>query len=206
MKKTSILVAAAAVVLACSCGAGSTGSGMSDVLSGVVNGGTVGNVLTSVLGLDKVSKANLVGTWNYLQPGCAFTSKNLLAKAGGEVAAGTIKQKLGSYYSQVNITSQNTGVTFDENGKFAMRLMGKTISGTYTYNESNNTVQMKALLLSVTAYTKRNSNGIALLFEASKLLKFFQMYSALSGSTSVEILGDLSKNYDGLRVGFDLKK
>lgn len=30
--------------------------------------------------------------------------------------------------------------------------------------------------------------------------------ASLSGNTTVSTIGDLSKNYDGVRIGFDLKK
>ena len=77
---------------------------MNQVLSAIQNGSVV-NAIASVIGLDKVSAANLIGSWSYRGPGCAFTSENLLAKAGGEVAAAQIEQKLLPYYQQVNISA-----------------------------------------------------------------------------------------------------
>ena len=85
-------------------------------------------------------------------------------------------------------------------------MAGKTISGTYTYDESTHKVTIKGTLLTLNCYAKRsNGNGIALLFEASKLLNYMQALSALSGNTSLQVLGELSKNYDGLRIGFDMQ-
>ena len=87
-----------------SCGALGTsgsGNGMGDILGTVLgamtNGQTIGNVISSVIGTDKPSQADLIGTWSYRQPGVAFTTENLLAKAGGEVAATTAKEKLATY-------------------------------------------------------------------------------------------------------------
>ena len=62
------------------------------------------------------------------------------------------------------------------------------------------------LLLSITCYTKREINGISILFEAKKLLTVLQTMSALSGNTNLQTIGDLSKQYDGVRVGFDMKR
>jgi hypothetical protein len=47
---------------------------------------------------------------------------------------------------------------------------------------------------------------MAILFEASKLLTVLQTMAALSGNQSVQAVGDISKTYDGLRVGFDFTK
>ncbi len=33
-----------------------------------------------------------------------------------------------------------------------------------------------------------------------------QMATALSGNTTLQTVGDLSKSYDGLRIGFDMKR
>lgn len=205
MKKLTVIVLAALAVVMSSCDSKSLG-GSSSALGGILNGATVGNVLTSVLGIDKVSKSQLIGSWNYLQPGCAFTSKELLAQAGGEVAAAQIKEKLASYYATVGISSASTSAVFSQDGKCTLTVAGKTINGTYTYDEANSRITIKTLLLTLNCYTKRNVNGIALLFEAKKLLTVIQTASALSGNKNVQTLGDLSKNYDGLRVGFDMKK
>lgn len=201
----SLLVAAAVMLGVTSCGTGSLGQ-QTSALGGILNGSTVGDVLISVLGVDHVKASQLVGRWTYLQPGCAFTSKDLLSKAGGEVAANQIKQKLASHYATLGINTVNTEVMFTENGRFTMTFAGRKFGGTYTYDEANDKIAMKATFLTLNCYTKRNSKGISLLFEASKLLQIVQMATALSGNTSLQTVGELSKNYDGLRIGFDMKR
>ena len=54
-------------LIATSCGAGT-------MLQTIGSGGTVANVFSSVIGLDKISQKGLMGTWHYDGPGCAFTS------------------------------------------------------------------------------------------------------------------------------------
>ena len=207
MKKTlsSLFVAAVVMLGICGCTAGSLGS-QASALGGILNGSTIGDVLVSVLGVDKVKATDLVGTWTYYQPGCAFTSKDLLSKAGGEVAASQIKQKLATQYASLGINTANTEVTFSEAGKFELVFAGKRFGGTYTYDEANDKIAMKATFLTLNCYTKRTSKGISLLFEASKLLQIMQMATALSGNEQMQTIGDLSKNYDGLRIGFDMKR
>ena len=74
----------------------------------VMNGKALGNAVKSVIGLDKVRSQQLLGDWKFRGPGCAFTSENLLAKAGGEIAAVQIEEKALPYYQQVGISSDNT--------------------------------------------------------------------------------------------------
>ena len=183
-----------------------TGCGnMNQVLSAIQNGSVI-NAITSVIGLDKVSAQNLIGTWAYSGPGCAFTSENLLAKAGGEVAAAQIEEKIRPYYDQVGISASNTQITFNQDGTFSSRIAGTNFSGTYTFDEASQQIKLKGLLLSINCYTKRELNGISILFEAKKLLTVLQTMSALSGNANLQTIGDLSKQYDGVRVGFDMKR
>ena len=199
MRKIQVLLVAVACILLVSCG------NMNQVLSAIQNGGVI-NAITSVIGLDKVSAQNLVGSWTYSGPGCAFTSENLLAKAGGEVAAAQIEEKVKPYYDQVGISASNTQITFNQDGTFSSRIAGTNFSGTYTFNEASQQIKLKGMLLSITCYTKREINGISILFEAKKLLTVLQTMSALSGRADLQTIGDLSKQYDGVRVGFDMKR
>ena len=199
MKKISFLLVAIASMLMAGCG------NMNQVLSAMQNGGVI-NAITSVIGLDKVSAQNLIGSWTYSGPGCAFTSENLLAKAGGEVAAAQIEEKIRPYYEQVGISASNTQITFNQDGTFTSRIAGTNFSGTYTFNEASQQIKLKGLLLSINCYTKREINGISILFEAKKLLTVLQTMSALSGRTDLQTISDLSKQYDGVRVGFDMKR
>jgi len=198
MKVMKYGMIAIACMLAISCG------NMSQVLGAMTNGTGITNAISSVIGLDKVSAQNLVGSWKYSGPGCAFTSKNLLAKAGGEVAAVQIEEKLLPYYQKVGISSSNTYITFGQDGKFSSKIAGTPFSGTYTFNESTQQIQLKGMLLSINCYAKKESKGISVLFEAKKLLTVLQTMSAMSGNSSLQTIGELSKNYDGVRVGFDM--
>ncbi len=182
-----------------SCGAGT-------LLQTITSGGTIANAFSSVIGLDKVTEKGLIGTWHYDSPGCAFTSENLLAKAGGEVAATKIEQELSPYFSKVGISSQNTYVVFNEDKTFKCTVGGKSFSGTWTFDEATAKVTMKSLLFSLNCYAKREYHGIALLFESKKLLTVLQFLAAMSGNDTMQKVGELSKNYDGVRLGFDMKQ
>ena len=205
-------------LMVCGCGTNSNlnsiGSAvLTDVLTGgqtgngaANTGAAVGNILQSVLGGNsKLTQKALVGTWTYARPGCAFTSEQLLAQAGGEVVAAEIKTKLQPSYQKVGITSSNTQVTFNQDGTFSAKIAGKNWSGKYTFDAANSKITMQGLLLNVNCYAKKNSDGIGLLFESKKLLTLLQTMSALSGNQTLQTVGELSKSYDGLRMGFDMK-
>jgi hypothetical protein len=200
MKKAMVGIAALACIAMTSCG------NMGQVLGAMTNGTGVVNAITSVIGLDKVKAQSLIATWNYAGPGCAFTSENLLAKAGGEVAAVQIEEKVLPYYQQVGITASNTYITFKEDGTFSSKIAGTPFSGKYTFDEATQKITLKGLLLSMNCYTKREANGISILFEAKKLLTVLQTMSAMSGNKDLQTIGDLSKKYDGVRIGFDMKR
>ena len=200
MKKIMIGFVALVCIAMSSCG------NMGQVLSAMTNGTGVVNAISSVIGLDKVKAQNLIATWTYSGPGCAFTSENLLAKAGGEVAAVQIEEKLLPYYKQVGISSSNTFITFNEDGTFTSKIAGTPFSGKYTFDEATQKITLKGLLLSVNCYAKKETNGISILFEAKKLLTVLQTMSAMSGNKDLQTIGDLSKNYEGVRVGFDMKR
>lgn len=199
MKKINLLLLCIVGILSTSCG------NMNQILGAMSNGSVI-NAISSVIGLDKVSAQNLIGSWKYNTPGCAFTSENLLAKAGGEVAAAQIEEKLLPYYQKVNISSSNTFITFNQDGTFSSKIAGTSFSGTYTFDEASQQIKLKGMLLSINCYTKREVNGISILFEAKKLLNVLQTMAALSGRADLQTIGDLSKQYDGVRVGFDMKK
>lgn len=180
----------------------STGSTTSKVES------IVGSILDNVIGSTTFKKADLCAyTWKYKSPGCAFTSENLLAKAGGEIAAKKVEEKLSTYYQKAGFNSSNTYFKFNEDGTFNAKIDGKSWSGTYTFDEKTHAIDLKGrLLLSLNGFATKNSSGISILFESKKLLTIIQTLTALSGNTTLGTIGEISKNYDGIRVGFDLSK
>lgn len=171
-------------------------------------GSIVGSILDNVIGSTTFKKADLCAhTWKYKSPGCAFISENLLAKAGGEIAAKKVEEKLSTYYQKAGFSSSNTYFKFNEDGTFNAKIDGKSWSGTYTFDEKTHAIDLKGrLLLSLNGFATKNSSGISILFESKKLLTIIQTLTALSGNTTLGTIGEISKNYDGIRVGFDLCK
>lgn len=181
---------------------GGNSSSSSSAGSSIING-----ILNNVIGSGTFSKQDLCAhTWKYSKPGCAFISENLLAKAGGEIAANKVEEKLGEYYSKFGFSGSNTYFTFKTDGTFAAKIDGKSWQGNYTFDEKTHAIQMKGLLLSMSGYATKTTNGISLLFDQTKLLNLIKTMGALKGSSTLSAIGTIANNYDGMRVGFEMTK
>lgn len=181
---------------------GGNSNSSSSAGSSIING-----ILNNVIGSGTFSKQDLCAhTWKYSKPGCAFTSENLLAKAGGEIAANKVEEKLGEYYSKFGFSGSNTYFTFKTDGTFAAKIDGKSWQGNYTFDEKTHTIQMKGLILSMSGYATKTTNGISLLFDQKKLLNLIKTIGSLKGNSTLSALGTIANNYDGMRVGFEMTK
>lgn len=195
----------------------STGSTIAGVLGGLLGGGSssssstagsiINGILDNVIGSSTFKQADLcASTWKYNKPGCAFISENLLAKAGGDIAANKIESELSTYYTKAGFSSSNTYFKFNTDGTFESKIHGKSWKGTYTFDEKTHAITMKGLLLSISGFATKKTSGVSLLFESKKLLTLVQTLTALSGNSTLSTIGNITKNYDGVRVGFDLAK
>lgn len=170
-------------------------------------GSIIGGLLNNVIGSGTFSKEDLCAhSWKYSKPGCAFTSENLLAKAGGEIAASKVEEKLSTYYNKFGFNSSNTQFTFTTDGNFSAQIDGKPWQGSYTFDEKTHAIQLKGLLLSASGYATKTTNGISLLFDQKKLLNLIKMLSAFKGSSTLSAVGTIANSYDGMRVGFEMTK
>lgn len=177
------------------------GSNSSSNAGSIING-----ILNNVIGSGTFKQADLCHTWKYSKPGCAFTSENLLAKAGGEIAASKVENKLEGYYKKFGFSSSNTYFTFNTDGTFSAKIDGKAWNGTYTFDEKTHAIQMKGLLLSASGYATKTTNGISLLFDQKKLLNLIKALSAFKSSSTLSAVGNIANNYDGMRIGFEMTK
>ena len=211
MKK--MMMAAVAALMLQGCGMTNPGVNGGSQMGGTttnnsgssIGSNALGGLLDLVVGSVKLSQADIIGKWSYVEPACAFTSENLLAKAGGSVAAKTVNEKLLPVYKSLHISSGNTQLTFRENGQFTGKIGGFPMSGTYTFDAANGLVKMKSLT-TFTAHLTRSTQGMNFTFESKKILTLLQTVSALSGNTSLSTIGDISKQFSGVRLGFAMKK
>ena len=211
MKKMMMAVVAALMLQGCGMtnpgvnGGSQMGGTTTNNSGSSIGSNALGGLLDLVVGSVKLSQADIIGKWSYVEPACAFTSENLLAKAGGSVAAKTVNEKLLPVYKSLHISSGNTQLTFNENGQFTGKIGGFPMSGTFTFDAANGLVKMKSLT-TFTAHLTRSTHGMNFTFESKKILTLLQTVSALSGNTSLSTIGDISKQFSGVRLGFAMKK
>lgn len=215
MKK--IFMSAAVVCAALcmnSCGI-STPAGTTANTNTVAAGAQTGSTLLNyVLGnlinnTTSFTKADLVGTWNYKGSDCKFESENFLKQAGGEIAASTLEKKMDETFAKIGIKEGSCSFTFNEDGSYAANFGGRTLQGTYTFDEANGKLSMVGLLgltKSEATLMHTGSTHISLLYDADKLISMATTLSSLTGSSAISSLTSLLGSYDGVKIGFELSK
>lgn len=167
----------------------------------------LGGVVKSVVGDKATTESSLIGTWTYAGPECQFESDNLLAKAGGEVAAKEIEEKIQAVYEKVGM--DGCQYTFGEDGSYSYTFKGKNSSGTYTFDSDAKTITMKSKLgIKTVAYVTVTGDDMSLVFNADKLMSVLKTIADATSSvnSTAATISSIADSYDGLRLGFELKK
>ncbi len=126
-------------------------------------------VAKAVVGDKATTSSSIIGTWKYVGPQCQFESENLLAKAGGEVAAKEVEEKMQTVYDRIGMSGCE--YTFNEDGTYSYTLKKRTMSGTYTFNDKEKTITMKGKLgVKTVAHVTVTGNDMSLVFNADKLM------------------------------------
>lgn len=150
---------------------------------------------------------DMTGTWTYSGSAIEFESDNMLNKAGGAVAAGVAEKKLDEQLSKVGIKSGQMTYTFNADSTFSAKLGTRDLKGTYSYDASTKQVKMKfAKLLPLNAKVNCTSTSMDLLFNSDKLLKLITTLSGKSNNSTLKTISSLAGSYDGMMLGFSLKK
>lgn len=180
------------------------------VVGAVTNGNSINNLLTTLIGNTPVSEQQLIGTWTYQGVDVVFESENLLAKAGGAVAAGTVESKLDEQLSKAGFKPGSAKFTFNADHTFAAVLNGKPVNGTYTYDPKTRKLTLSAALglVNQTCTVGTTAKGISLLFPADKVLNLATTASSLLGQTNSNLtaVSNLLANYKGMQIGLEMSK
>lgn len=170
---------------------------LGDLLSGIGK---------TVVGNKATTETSIKGTWKYSGPACLFESDNLLAKAGGSAASTKIENKIAPI-----VKNYVNGIvfTFDGNGNYTSKLKTRVTKGTYTFDSKNKTITFKpAIGKAYIAYVAVTGSEMTLVFNANKLMSVLKTISnsAANTNTTASTINSLLKNYNGMRLGFRLKK
>lgn len=227
MKKTtfiSAVVLTAFILSGCGLGTTSTSAGASaqgsatsagaDILGAILSGtggDAASSVLSGVIGVLTGSNksASVVGTWVYEEPSVEFESENLLAQAGGVVAAKEVVSKVKPYYEKLGVTAGKVQITFKEDKTCVVNLNGRTQTANYEYDPKAHTMKITGqnLGLSIgTAYCTVSSTQMSLTFDSTKLLTLTQTIGAATGNTTLGSISQVATAFKGMKTGFKFKK
>ncbi|MDE6499256.1 MAG: DUF4923 family protein [Rikenella sp.] len=164
-------------------------------------------VAKAVVGDKATTAQTILGTWSYVGPDCTFESDKLLAQAGGEAAAVQVEKKLATVYEKLGMTDSR--YIFNADSTYSFVHGGRTTEGTYTFDVEAKTITMKTKLgISTKAYVTVIGTSMSLLFNADKLMTALKALTSLAGkvNSTASTVSSLAENYDGLLLGFELKK
>lgn len=182
-------------------------------LKDILNSSAVKNAVTSVTGGKSVTFANLLGTWTYVNPALQLEGDNALKNVAASLAATEAEKKMKEYCAKVGIVEGVFNYVFNSDSTFTSALKKGSLKGTYSMNEEDKTLTFhytvagKSLsITTLTAHVVLSGDELTLLFNADKLLKFLSTVSSISSNTTLKAINKLASEYDGMMLGFDLKK
>lgn len=198
MKKNNMLRILFAVLVMGTLSVQSNAQDLKSILSGVAK---------AVIG-DKATTANsVIGTWTYVQPKCQFESENMLAKAGGAVAAKEVEEKMQAVFEKIGMNGCQ--YTFNEDGTYSYTIKKRTIKGTYTFDNTEKTVTMKGKLgIKTVAHITVTGNSMSMVFNADKLMSVLKTITGATAkiNSTASTINSVAGAYDGMMLGFELKK
>lgn len=181
-------------------------------LKDILNSAAVKDAVTSVTGGKKLTVENLAGTWTYTNPAIQLEGDNALKNVAASVASSEMEKKLKEYCAKVGIVEGTFNYTFNSDSTFTSVLKGRTLKGTYSFNADNKTIELhygktgNFKMTTMTAHVVLTNDQLSLLFNADKLLDFLTKLSAVSKNTTLQAINKLASQYDGMLMGFELKK
>ena len=169
----------------------------------------LGNILGNLLGSDDVKLSQLEGTWNYSSPAVGFQSEAILKSIGGSAASATIENKLATDYDKLGLNK--VVLTMDANGNFSMKTKFATLSGVAEKGSNGVFVfNFKALgavnLGKLDVYTSLSGNTLSLTCDVKKVVEIAKKASSVTNNATLQSVIALLDSYDGITVGFKLKK
>ena len=187
------------MVLLCSVSVQANAQKWKDILSGVV---------TEVVGDKATTATSIVGTWDYVGPDCQLKGENLLKNIGGQAAGEEMEKKLEAIYEKAGLNTLQ--YTFNEDNTCSYTVKGKKIDGTYEFDAEAKTVIIKSGKLGVklTAHIVTLGSNMSFVFEADKILSVVKSITGVASkfNTSAAAINKLAAEFDGMMLGFELKK
>lgn len=185
---------------------GSSDSGSSDG-SGVL--GAIGSFINNTIANNNFTIDDLEGHWRYTSPAVSFKSDNALQNIGGAAAATALEGELEPHYRRLGFNRTSLEVDADHN--FTLKLGLVQLKGKVEKDENDRLVFNfsafgRVNLGKVTANATKAGNTLNLTFDATRLINILNKVAGAVNNTALSTLSTLLNSYDGLYMGFKLKK
>lgn len=222
--KFSFFAAVGALSLMTSCGLGTAGtassnSAISDALIAGAIGSATGNATTgdlvsgllgNVIGqVTNSASGSIVGTWVYQSPAVEFRSADLLAQAGGQIAAQTIVNKVQPYFTKYGLQPGKVKVTFNEDNTCTYAFNNTQYSGQYVYDPTTHTVTITGATTGLAfpaCSVTIGLNQMNMTFAADKILTLLQNVGTKSSSSALSSVSSIAKSFNGMQIGFQFNR
>ena len=172
---------------------------LKDILSGVAK---------QVVGDKATTEATLIGTWDYVGPNCQLKGDDLLTNIGGDAAGEEVEKKMAPIYEKAGLNTIQ--YTFHEDKTCSYTIKGKKVEGTYEFDAESKTVTIKAgrLKVKTVAHVVTLGSNMSFVFDADKILSVVKTITGAASSlnTSASTVNKLLEQFDGMMIGFELKK
>lgn len=198
MKKKVLLKSLLVLLMMCVVTVNADAQDLKSILTGVAK---------AVIGDKATTASSIIGTWNYSAPECQFESEQLLAKAGGAVAAEKVEENLQTIYQKVGL--DNIQYVFNEDGTYSYILKKRKVNGTYVFDDATKTITMTGKLgVKTTAHVTVTGKNMSLVFNADKLMSILKVITGAASkvNSTAAAVNSVAGAYDGLMLGFELKK
>lgn len=181
---------------------------LKDLFKKVTDNEAVKNVVENVTGT--TIPVDVKGTWTYSGTAVKFESDDLLKSTAASLAATQVEDKLDEYVSKIGIKAGTFSFTFNEDNTFKANVKGRSFNGTYTLSEDYKTISLqfgKTIgLKPFEASVSATSSQLDLLFQADRLLELIGKLTSSSNNTALKTIGGIAGQYDGMKIGLELKK
>ena len=189
MKKFYLIIT---IVLLVSGAGGARAQSLKDLL----NKDNIEDIVNTITDQLDIVPENIAGKWEYSSVSVKFTGDNALMNAASEVAV-----RKGSF-----------GYDFNTDGTFSTSFLKMDLPGKYTFSSEEDSIELsygstgKLKGLKMKAVAKVNATSLELLFNADKLMDFLGKIASSSGDSELGALSYLVGQYDGMKIGFELKR
>lgn len=193
MKKLVCMIA-----LFCAVAVQANAQSWKDILSGVVQ---------TVVGDKATTELSLIGTWDYVGPDCQLKGDDILKEIGGAAAGEEVEKKMEAIYAKTGLNTIQ--YTFNEDKTCSYTIKGKKIQGTYEFDPEAKTVTIKGRLgVKITAHVVTLGSNMSFVFDANKIFSVVKTITGVASTvnTSVSAINQLIEQFDGMMIGFELKK